>query len=436
MSLSRKALAAGVALATLVVASQASAAAFYLQEQSVRGAGRAYSGEVADRGAASLWWNPASIAGLEQNEIYGGVHLVQVDSQVNDRGSTLTRPVIPGGLTTPVGGEPRAGGPINNGIVPNFAAAFRVNDKLAVGLSASAPYNFTTDYNSRSWTRYDALKSNLFTVDVNGSAAYRVNDMLDLGVGVSAQYTDAELTSALPNLSPLLPDGSSSLKGEGNWDYGWNVGAQFHATPALTIGASDRSEIKHDLDGKVMISGLLGPVTGANANTEGLAKITTPWMAHLGARWQVTDKATLNASVSRIGWSEFDKIVIAYPGGGTVSQQNYKDTTTVAAGVDYDVNPKLTLRAGVQYDPTPTPEIGRTARVPDGDRMMYAVGSTWQATDSLKWDAAVSYISFDDAKINRTETIFPGTGADTVLNLKGDVGGSALVLSSGLRWSF
>lgn len=436
MSISRISLAAGVALATLVVASQASAAAFYLQEQSVRGAGRAYSGEVADRGAASLWWNPASIAGLDKNEIYGGVHLVQVDSQVNNVGSTLTRPVIPGGLTTPVGGEPYAGGPINNGIVPNFAGAFRVNDKLAVGLTVAAPYNFTTDYNSRSWTRYDALKSNLKTIDVNGVVAYRVNDMLDLGVGVSAQYTDAELTSALPNLSPALPDGASSLKGEGNWDYGWNVGAQFHASPTLTIGASYRSEIKHELDGKVLITGLLGPLAGANVNTDGVAKITTPWMAHLGARWQVTDKATLNASVSRIGWSEFDKIVVTYPNGGSVSEQNYKDTTTVAAGVDYVVNDKLTLRGGVQYDPTPTPDVGRSARVPDGDRMLYAVGSTWQATDSIQWDAAVSYISFDDTKINRTETIYGGTAAATTLNLKGDVGGSAVVISTGLRWSF
>jgi long-chain fatty acid transport protein len=100
------------------------------------------------------------------------------------------------------------------------------------------------------------------------------------------------------------------------------------------------------------------------------------------------------------------------------------------------VNDKLTLRGGVQYDPTPTPDVGRTARVPDGDRMLYAVGSTWQATDSIQWDAAVSYISFDDTKINRTETIYAGTAAATTLNLKGDVGGSAVVISTGLRWSF
>jgi long-chain fatty acid transport protein len=435
MSISRKFLAAGVAVATLVVASQASAAAFYLQEQSVRGAGRAYSGEVADRGAASLWWNPAAIAGLETNEIYGGVHLVQVDSQVDDHGSTLTRPALAGGATTSVGGEPRAGGPITNGIVPNFAGAFRVNDKLALGLAVAAPYNFTTDYNSRSWTRYDALKSNLKTIDVNGTVAYRINDMFDVGVGVSAQYTDAELTSALPNLSPLLADGSSTLKGEGNWDYGWNAGVQFHPSSNLTIGASYRSEIKHELDGKVVVSGLLGPLAAANTSADGVAKITTPWMANLGARWKIDDKVTLNASVSRIGWSEFEKIDVTYGSSHTVSEQNYKDTTTLAFGIDYDVNSKLTLRAGVQSDPTPTPDVGRTARVPDGDRMLYAIGATGQVTPSLKLDAAVSYISFKDTEINRTETIYGGTPLATTLNLKGDVGGSAVVISTGMRWS-
>ena len=55
MSLSRTSLAAGVALLALAAASQASASAFYLQEQSVRGTGRAYSGEVADKGVGSLW---------------------------------------------------------------------------------------------------------------------------------------------------------------------------------------------------------------------------------------------------------------------------------------------------------------------------------------------------------------------------------------------
>ena len=42
----------------------------------------------------------------------------------------------------------------------------------------------------------------------------------------------------------------------------------------------------------------------------------------------------------------------------------------------------------------------------------------------------------DPTQINRQETIFAGTPAATALNLQGDVSGSAVVISTGLRWSF
>ena len=47
----------GLAVLMASVAAPAFAGSFYLQEQSVRGAGRAFSGEAADRGTGSMWWN-------------------------------------------------------------------------------------------------------------------------------------------------------------------------------------------------------------------------------------------------------------------------------------------------------------------------------------------------------------------------------------------
>ncbi|WP_297509618.1 outer membrane protein transport protein [uncultured Caulobacter sp.] len=432
MSLSRTRLAAGVALVALAAASQASASAFYLQEQSVRGTGRAYSGEVADKGVGSLWWNPASIAGIERSEGYFGLNLIQVNSKVVNDGSTITRPIPPAGLTTPVGGAGTAFDPINDGVVPNLGGAFRINDRLSLGVSVAAPYNFTTEYNPDAWTRYDALKSQLRTVNVDGVVAYRVNDMIDLGVGVTALYADAKLTNALPNISPLQPDGTQSLKGDG-WAYGYTVGAQIHPSQRFTIGASYRSKIDQKLKGTVAVAGLLAPIPAANNfSVDGQARISLPWIANVGARWMVNDQWTLNGSVSRVGWSEFDAIRVNFPGSATAVPQNYKDVTTYAVGVDFQASPRLTLRTGVQYDPTPTPDVGRTARVPDGDRMMYAAGATWAATDNLKLDAAISYISFDNARINRTDV----TATGSTVRLMGDVTGSAVVLSTGARFSF
>jgi long-chain fatty acid transport protein len=419
-----------VGATSLCAVSQASAGGFYLQEQSARGAGRAYSGEVSDQGVESLWWNPAAIA-RSPREAYVGAHAVFVDATVANNGSTIT---YPGGTTLPVGGEARGFNPIQKGVVPNFAIATPIGDRFAVGLSMAAPYNFTTEYRRNAWARYDALTSRLTTADIQLTGAMKVTDWLDFGVGVNTEYTDAKLSTANPNLSPLLPDGVSQLSGDG-WDWGWTVGARAHLD-RVTVGASYRSAMDHKLDGDVFVGGLLGPLAAGNMNIGGKASFTTPWIATLGARFRATDKLTLNAQIQRIGWSEFDDINVSFPGGGQTLAQGYKNTTSGGVGLDYAVNDRLTLRTGVQYDPTPTPNDDRTARVPDGDRWLYSVGATAQLTSSLKMDLAASYIAFKDSDVNHDTVFYPGTAAATTTRLRGTVEGEGAVLSLGLRSTF
>jgi long-chain fatty acid transport protein len=90
----------------------------------------------------------------------------------------------------------------------------------------------------------------------------------------------------------------------------------------------------------------------------------------------------------------------------------------------------------VQYDPTPTPNLGRTARVPDGDRWLYAVGATASLTKGLKLDAGLAYINFKKSRIDRTDIFNDGTPAQTRADLAGAVKGSGYVLSLGMRSTF
>ena len=437
--MTRATLLAATAAVAALIAPQAQAAGYYLQEQSVKGVGRAFSGEAADKGAASLWWNPASIVGIKETpegenkgEAYVGLHGVFVDATVTDDGSTIT---YPGGLTLPVRGEPRAFNPIQSGAAPNFAVAMPIGDRFAVGLSVAAPFNFTTEYRRNSWARYDALTSRLTTADIQMTGAMEVTDWLDVGLGVNAQYADAKLQTAYPNLSPLLADGVSQLSGDG-WDFGWTVGAQAFFGP-VTVGASYRSSMDHDLDGNVLVAGLVGPLAPVNRQIGGSASFSTPWIATLGARWQATDKLALNAQVQRIGWSEFESIDVKFSGGGGENLfQGYEDVTSGGVGVDYAVNDNLTLRAGVQFDPTPTPDADRTARVPDGDRWLYGVGATATVLQDLKVDAAFAYIDFDNSDIHHDTVFYGGTPAATTTRLRGEVEGTGYVLSVGLRKTF
>ena len=440
----------GAALTTALlagVAAPAMAGSFYVQEQSTRGQGRANAGVAADKGVQSLWWNPAAIAGT-QREVYMGMHGLILDSSVDDRGSTLTYniPVTGVGVvssTKAVNGDPHVHDVVESGIVPNFAVSMPIGDRFNVGLAVQAPYNFTTKYLPDDFARYDALTSELRSANVSLVGAMKVTDWLDIGAGFDAQYAKATLSSALPNvpvpavLSPAYvispsTDGRNQLEGDG-WNYGWNAGAQMHFGK-LDLGVAYRSEIKHELDGTVNISGLTGLLAGANVSADGTAKFTTPWYATVSARYAVNDRLTLNAQVNQIGWSKFDAIRVNYgANGASTIVQDYDDVTTGAVGFDYKIDPTMTFRAGVGYDPTPTPDDHRTARIPDGDRWLYAAGLS-KTVGNMTFDGAVTYIDIITAPINDTRAVY-GNGL-VVSNLRGEAQGSGVGFSLGATWSF
>ena len=425
-------LAGGVSLACLLTAGgSATAAGFYLQDQSILGGGRAYSGEAADMGAQSMWYNPASIAGIAQSQSYAGVAGIIVNSDAYNHGSTLTNPFA-GAL--PVGGDNHVSNPVQNGVLPSGAFAWRFSDQWSLGIDSTAPFNFVTQYPTQSWTRYAAQTSRLTTIDLQPTIGWRPFRWLGIGIGPNVEYTLAALSNALPNLVPGSPDGQQTLHGN-SWDVGYNVGVQLHITDRLTFGAAYRSKIQHNLSGKLDIEGLGGPLAAENGRSDAGAHFTTPWAATFGLRWQATDRLALNAQAVRQGWSVFDAVYVTSP---TVTQtnENYHDTLNGAFGADFAVTPRWTMRGGIQYDPTPTPGDNRDPRVPDGNRWVFALGTSVKATSSLTIDASVNYIDFQNSRISRDAGAYAGTPVATPVDLQGELTASAWVIGLGTRMFF
>ena len=408
------------------------AAGYYLEDQSARGTGRAYSGEGADQGPDSLWWNPASIAGLEHSEIDSNLTGIFVWSKARDQGSTIDR----FGRVSGVGGEGRDRNVVSNGLLPSTAGALRLNDQWAVGLAVTSPFSFITKYDPTSWTRYSALTSRLETIDIQPSLAWRPTSWLGLGGGPNIERTLASLSSALPNLSPLEPDGTETFHATG-WNVGYNLGLQLHLLDdRLTFGAAYRSRIRHSLSGELDVIGLEGYLAGQNfraGNARG--NFTTPWAATFSARYRLTRRLTLDAQVVHTGWSEFDAVRITQPITSTVAE-NYGDTTNGAIGADYALTPQWVVRAGVQYDPTPTPSGSRDPRVPDADRVLFAVGTSYSVTRHLTIDASALYLDAGPSHINRNASAYGGTPLSTPIALRGEVTASSLVVALGTRLQF
>lgn len=428
----RIALLLAVTSATLAIAGSAQAQAFYLQEQAARGAGRAFSGETADTGAASLWWNPAAIAGIEDAEATVSASVILPKGEVTDNGTVIRRP---GGSFAPVGGSAQSSDPINKGVLPSGAVAVPLGDRVAVGLAVTSPYSFTTDYDDNSWARYSADRTYLRTFDIQPSIGVAVTDWLRVGAAANVEYTEASLTNALPNLSAALADGSQKLKGDG-WDLGWTAGFQMHNDWA-TVGVSYKSAIEHKLKGELTVGGLLGPLAGQNRTVSDVeARFYTPAQVMVGGRFRVTPALTLNAQTIRYTWEKFDAIRLGAPINAALPQ-NYRSTWSYAGGIDYAVSPRLTLRGGVQRALTPTRDRERDARVPDSNRWNYALGASFDVTPKFSLDAAANYVDFADTTIDRVTAAYAGTAVQTPVLVNGTLTDArAVVLSLGGRVRF
>lgn len=407
----------------------ASAAGFYLQEQSVRGWGRANSGEVADDGAASLWWNPAAIGGIESSEGSFGATAILPTGRIEDRGTLIDRPGAP---PVPVGGASVMRDPIQNGVAPHMALALRLSDKFALGLNVASPFSFVTDYDPDGWQRYSAIRTRLVTLDLQPSIAWAPTRALRIGAGVNVEYADAYLSNALPNLAPGSPDARLRLTGNG-WNVGWSAGVQLRPVEGLSLGLAYKSAIDHKLRGPLRISGLLGPLAGRNSDADTDVRFSTPWQLVFGARARAGSRLTLNAQVVRFGWSEFDRLEI----GANAIPENYKNTWSFALGVDAQASERLTLRAGIQADATPTRDSNRDARVPDADRLDYNAGFSFRLSERFTLDGAAALTDPGSSPINRQEHFYAGTPAQTDILTAGRARDQkVIVLSMGGRMRF
>ncbi len=301
-------------------------------------------------------------------------------------------------------------------IVPEGNASFQFNhSNLWLGIGVSAPFGLKVQYDNGWFGRYDSIRSKLTTLNLQPSIAYKINDMISIGAGFDIQRMSADLTSALPNLAPGLPDGLLDITGS-DLAFGWNAGVLVDLG-AFRVGGHYRSHINHRLSGLATFSGLLGPLAASNGSVRGFAPISTPDIATVSAVAGANGPARLLGSVTWTNWSRFQRITVENAAGQPFldSEQHYRDTWTYALGGEYDVSPKYTLRAGAMYDETPTVDGYRTTRIPDGNRWWATAGVTAHVSKAVAVNLSYAHVWVKTADVNRSDPLFQGTPAQVTV---------------------
>ena len=418
----------------LSLSAPAEAGGFYIQEQSTTEAGRAYSGNaVAADTPATIFFNPAGMTYLEGIQVEANAQALFVNARQSDTGTTRSVPGLP--VTLPVtgsdGGNPFAQ-PL---VVPSLYASAQVSDRLWLGLAVNSPFGVVVDYDEEFFGRYDSVTSDLFTLDVAPSIAFKLSDRVSVGGGIDIQYIDVELANAVPNLDPAAPDGALSITGD-DISVGWNAGVMLDLSP-VRIGAHYRSAIDHDLDGEFDLSGLTGPLAGNNVTTSARAPLSTPDIATVSVLFGTDTPWRVYGTWRWYNWSNFDEIRVEPDGlPAQVSEQEYEDTYSVAIGGEYDVNERLTLRAGTMFDESPITDEFRSTRVPDGDRTWLSAGASYDLSDRFTASIAYAHVFVKSEPIDRTDTFFAGTPAAVDARIRSASSGDAdvLALSIGARF--
>ncbi|QYJ01372.1 outer membrane protein transport protein [Thalassovita mediterranea] len=411
----RSALAVSLLAATALV--PANADSFAVNEYSASDLGRANTGRVTQtEDPAAAFGNPALMTRFDRATASIVASGILGNAEYDDKGSTDA-------LGNPLGGN--ADGFLSSEALPAGHLVYPLNDRVALGLSVTVPFGLSTDYDPDWPGRYQALTSELQTININPSIAYDVTDTLSAGLGVNAQYIDARLTSAIDfgavcfnqagpatcapaGVVPQMADGNIAIEGD-DWSYGWNAGLAWEPHPDWLIGLHYRSGIDHDIEGDADFTvpanaGFL-TATGAFSDTGGAAALDLPASTELGVRWQATARATLYANAQWTEWSSIEELRVQFDNPvqpDSVEELNYEDAGRYGFGGDYQLSDAWTLRAGYAFDESPAPVQFRTARIPDNDRHIFALGTSWEPTADWTFDAAYNRVKIEDADFDRT----------------------------------
>ncbi len=185
----------------------ASASGFALLEQSASRLGTAFAGTAAAADdATTVFFNPAGMTSLRRARSRRERQRHRDRFGVSQRQLRRRR------------SHSRSAATAATRAIWNFVPAayfvLPVGDDLAFGIGVNAPFGLKLVYDDGWIGRFQALHSEIKTLNVNPSVAWRIGERISLGAGIDYQRLDAELTNDV-NYSAVVAQGVQQLVATG-----------------------------------------------------------------------------------------------------------------------------------------------------------------------------------------------------------------------------
>lgn len=341
------------------------ASGFGVFTQGASGLGQANAVVAHPTGASSLYFNPALL-----NDVPGQQLEVGTTGVLLDRSISLD-----------------SGDKENSKDSWNFPSTFfftnQVNEKFSAGFGLFFPFGLSTEWDDDYEGRYLGTYGQISSLNINPAMSVRVSDSLSLAAGFSMLYLDATIERKLNQaaLIPGLPDIEQRFEGEG-WGAGYNLGLLYKLTEQVSFGATYRSHIDVDVEGRAEFDNVDPNLALFFPSTPGETNIRLPAQATFGLAYTPTETFTVEVGARWEDWSSTKdlRIELDYPvlGQSTdITPRDWHATWAYNIGLQYKVVPQFTLNAGYLYGENAVPDSTFEPLIPDTDAHLYTVGADW-----------------------------------------------------------
>lgn len=292
-----------------------------------------------------------------------------------------------------------------------FFATHKFNDKISAGLGVFNPFGLRNKWGDNWEGKYITTNAEMTTYNINPVVSYQITPNIALAAGLDILLMDATLEKKINQPAMLypyaVPDIDQKFKGDGN-GVGFNIGILLEPHRDVSIGASYRSEIKVDIDGRTTFDNVNQLLSAYFPNTNGNTSITLPQQVHLGICYKGFNPLTFEVALRWEGWSSYDQLKINLdepvgppPFGSrtSIERKDWKDTYSASIGAKYQLTDTVALLAGYLYGGNPIPDRTFDPSIPDANTHLFCIGTSVKHK-KVRIDLAYAYQRLQDRNKN------------------------------------
>ncbi len=408
----------------LCTSDEAIGAGFAVMEQSVKELGHAFSGAPTNiEDGSTVFFNPAAMNQTNGKLLSVAGYLIAPTATFKNETSQLSP------LT---GGESLRGGDGGDSaklsLIPHIYYIQKLTRLITFGLGINTPFGMQNSYASNWKGRYQALDSELLTININPAFSFQMTENLSIGAGFNIQYLQSKLTNALDlgtvcllslgstdcanrALLPQQADGHYKINGD-SIGFGYNIGLFYTPNLDTRFGISYRSRVSHQIkasaDFTIPENATILTRNGSFLDTNARISITMPDSVIFGFHHRINHSFAISGDIQWTNWSLIQELKTKFssPHPDGIQSLKWKDAWRYALGLSYFPKvSKWTFRIGFAYDQSPIRDSSNdTPRIPDSDRYWLTTGFTYALLSSINIHGAYAHLFLDNPSINSVGT--------------------------------